>query len=90
MHARNTADRQPLVRGSKVSFVYEPDEKGGKATEVVVEEAAEAPVDETVRETGTVKVQHGFISARPGRYSVLGRMLQLRKRLRSDATAMAS
>lgn len=57
VHARDNVDRQALVPGSKVSFLYEPDEKGGKAKEVVVEEMAEADgFDEAPRETGTVKV----------------------------------
>ena len=57
VHARNTADRQALIPGSKVSFVYEADEKGGKAKEVTVEEMADAAVpEEGLREMGTVKV----------------------------------
>ena len=34
------ADRQALVPGSRVSFVYELRETGGKALEVIVEELA--------------------------------------------------
>ena len=50
-------DRQALIPGSKVSFIYEADEKGGKAKEVAVEEMANAAVqDEGPREMGTVKV----------------------------------
>lgn len=57
VHARDTADRQALIPGSKVSFVYETDEKGGKAKDVAVEEMSEATVlDEGPREMGTVKV----------------------------------
>ena len=57
VHARDTADRQALTPGSKVSFVYETDEKGGKAKDVAVEEMAEAiAMDEGPREMGTVKV----------------------------------
>ncbi|KAL9071982.1 MAG: hypothetical protein Q9161_003914 [Pseudevernia consocians] len=51
VHARDTADRQALTPGSKVSFVYEPDERGGKAKDVTVEEMAEAVMlDEGPRE----------------------------------------
>lgn len=39
--------------GSKVSFVYEYDEKGGKAKEVLIEEAVIE--DESAREMGTIK-----------------------------------
>lgn len=50
-------NRQALIPGSKVSFFYEADEKGGKAKEVAVEELGEAAVlDEGPREMGTVKV----------------------------------
>ena len=52
-HSRETPDRAGLVPGSKVSFVYENDEKGGKAKEVLIEEAAVE--DESVREMGTIK-----------------------------------
>lgn len=63
VHARDTADRQALIPGSKVSFIYEADEKGGKAKYVAVEEMAEAiMLDEGPRETGTVKVR---LSASP-------------------------
>ncbi|KAF6230560.1 hypothetical protein HO173_011097 [Letharia columbiana] len=56
VHARDTADRQALIPSSKVSFIYEADEKGGKAKEVSIEEMAEAVVsDEGPRETGTIK-----------------------------------
>lgn len=56
VHARDTVNRQALIPGSKVSFFYEADEKGGKAKEVAVEEMAEAVVlDEGPREMGTVK-----------------------------------
>lgn len=55
---RDTADRQALIPGSTVSFVYEADERGGKAKNVAVEEMAEAVVfDEGLREMGTVKVR---------------------------------
>ena len=54
-HARNCPDRAPLTPGSRVSFVFEPDNKSGKATEVQIEEAA-AKEDKAVRETGTIKV----------------------------------
>ena len=58
VHASDTADRQALVPGSKVSFTYEADEKGGKAREVVVEDMAEAAVfDQGPREMGTIKVR---------------------------------
>ena len=57
VHARDTADRQALIPGSKVSFIYEADEKGGKAKEVTVEEMADsAGLDQGSREMGTVKV----------------------------------
>ncbi|CAF9919882.1 MAG: hypothetical protein ALECFALPRED_001331 [Alectoria fallacina] len=56
VHARDTADRQALIPGSKVSFVFEADEKSGKAKEVLFEEMAEKVVlDEGPRERGTVK-----------------------------------
>ena len=56
VHARNTTNRQALIPGSKVSFIYKADEKGGKAIEVAVEEMAEPiVVDEGPREMGTVK-----------------------------------
>ena len=65
VHARNTTGRQALVPGSKVSFIYETDEKGGKAVEVAVEEMAEPiVVDEGPREIGTVKAS---LSAFPSR-----------------------
>lgn len=58
VHARDTVDRQALIPGSKVSFVFEIDDKGGKAKEVAVEEIAKAVVlDEGPREMGTVKVR---------------------------------
>lgn len=58
VHASDTADRQALVPGSKVSFIYETDEKGGKAREVDIEEMGEhALLDEGPRETGTVIVR---------------------------------
>ena len=57
VHARDTTDRQALIPGSKVSFIFEADAKGGKAKEVSVEEMAEAVVlTEGPREMGTVKV----------------------------------
>ena len=57
VHARNTADRQALIPGSKVSFIYAADEKGGKAKEVTAEEMTKAIVlEEGPREMGTVKV----------------------------------
>ena len=40
-HVRELGGVKSLVPGSKVSFHYEPDEKGGKAKQVVVEEAIE-------------------------------------------------
>lgn len=40
-HARETPGRSGLVAGSKVSFVYESDEKGGKARHVQVGETVE-------------------------------------------------
>lgn len=40
-HVSQTPDRQGLIKGSKVSFVYQEDEKGGKALQVQIEEAAE-------------------------------------------------
>lgn len=40
-HSRETPDRQGLTKGSKVSFLYEFDEKGGKALQVQIEQAAE-------------------------------------------------
>lgn len=58
VHARDTVDRQALIPGSKVSFTYEADEKGGKAKDVAVEEIAESvTLDEAPREMGTVKVR---------------------------------
>lgn len=58
VHARDTVNRQALIPGSKVSFFYEADEKGGKAKDVAVEEMAEAvELDEAPREMGTVKVR---------------------------------
>ena len=38
---RELGGLKSLVPGSKVSFYYEPDEKGGKAKQVFVEEAVE-------------------------------------------------
>lgn len=56
-HARDTFDHQALIPGDKVSFIYESDEKGGKAREVTVEERAEADAfNEGPRETGKVVV----------------------------------
>ena len=52
-HQRETPDRAGLIAGSKVSFIYESDEKGGKAREVLIEEAVLG--DDSVREMGTVK-----------------------------------
>ena len=40
-HVRDLAGIKALVPGSKVSFVFEDDEKTGKAKEVQVEEAVE-------------------------------------------------
>ena len=40
-HARETPGRLGLVAGSTVSYVYEHDDKGGKAVQVQVEEAVE-------------------------------------------------
>lgn len=40
-HARDLSGIKVLVPGSKVSFVFEEDEKGGKAKEVQVEEAVD-------------------------------------------------
>ena len=58
VHASDTIDRQALVPGSKVSFTFETDGKGGKAKDVVVEDMAEAVVmDEGPREMGTIKVR---------------------------------
>lgn len=57
VHARDTVDRKALISGSKVSFIYEPDEEGGKAREVAVEEMAEATaLNEGPREMGKVMV----------------------------------
>ena len=62
VHVRDITDRQALVPGSKVSYVYEADEKGGKAKEVAIEEMAETVVlDEGPREMGKVKV--GFTAS---------------------------
>ena len=52
-HSRETPNRTALVPGSKVSFVYESDERGGKAKELLIEEAAVE--DDSAREMGTVK-----------------------------------
>ncbi|KAL9132630.1 MAG: hypothetical protein Q9175_006194 [Cornicularia normoerica] len=57
VHARETAGRQALIPGSQVSFIYEADEQGGKAKEVIVVELTEATVlEEGPRETGAVKL----------------------------------
>ena len=54
---RDTIDQQALIPGSKVSFIYEADDKGGKAKEVAVEEMAEAALSgDAPREMGTVMV----------------------------------
>lgn len=72
VHASDTTDRQALVPGSKVSFTYEADEKGGKARGVAVEDMAEAVLfDEGPREMGTIKrwnadKGYGFISRTNG------------------------
>lgn len=52
-HVRELPGLKSLVAGSKVSFCYEPDEKGGKAKEVFVEEAVEEV--EQVREVGPIR-----------------------------------
>ena len=52
-HSRETPDRAGLTPGSKVSFIYENDEKGGKAKEVLIEEAVIE--DDSTRELGTIK-----------------------------------
>ena len=52
-HSRETPNRAPLVAGSKVSFIYESDEKGGKAKNVLIEEAVVE--DDSAREMGTIK-----------------------------------
>lgn len=58
VHASDTTGRQALIPGSKVSFTFEADEKGGRAREVAVDEMAEAVVfDEGPREMGTIKVR---------------------------------
>lgn len=61
-HIRETPGRAALTPGSKVSFMYEYDEKGGKARDVQIEEAA-FEVEE-VREMGTVKVFLRYLSSR--------------------------
>lgn len=53
-HARDLQGIKALVTGSKVSFVFQEDEKGGKAKEVVVEEAVEEP--EQIREVSRFPV----------------------------------
>lgn len=68
-HNRETPNRAALVPGSKVSFVYESDEKGGKAKEVLIEEAVVE--DNSAREMGTIKRWNaekgfGFISRANG------------------------
>lgn len=68
-HNRETPNRAALVPGSKVSFVYESDEKGGKAKEVLIEEAVIE--DDSAREMGTIKRWNaekgfGFISRANG------------------------
>ena len=68
-HNRETPNRAALVPGSKVSFVYESDEKGGKAKEVLIEEAVIE--DNSAREMGTIKRWNaekgfGFISRANG------------------------
>ncbi|KAF6231745.1 hypothetical protein HO173_010047 [Letharia columbiana] len=52
-HNSETPNRAALVPGSKVSFVYESDEKGGKAKQVLIEEAVVE--NDSAREMGTVK-----------------------------------
>ena len=52
-HKRETPGRVALVPGSKVSFVYESDEKGGKARKVLIEEAVVE--DDSAREMGQIK-----------------------------------
>ncbi|KAL9133125.1 MAG: hypothetical protein Q9175_005696 [Cornicularia normoerica] len=68
-HNREIPDRTALIVGSKVSFIYKDDEKGGKAKEVLVEEAA--VVHDLAREMGTIKRWNaekgfGFISRANG------------------------
>ena len=68
-HNRETPNRAALVPGSKVSFVYESDEKGGKAKEVLIEEAVIE--DNSAREMGKIKRWNaekgfGFISRANG------------------------
>ena len=38
VHAYDVVDQQELIPGSKVSFIYEPDETSGKAIKVAVED----------------------------------------------------
>lgn len=52
-HNRETPDRAALVPGSKVSFVFEIDEKGGKARGVLIEEAVVE--NDSAHEMGTIK-----------------------------------
>lgn len=49
-HARETPGRSGLTAGSTVSYVYESDEKGGKAVRVQVEKAVEE--SSAMREVG--------------------------------------
>lgn len=68
-HSRETPDRAALVAGTKVSFLYEIDDKGGKARNVLIEEAVVE--DESAREMGTIKRWNaekgfGFISRATG------------------------
>lgn len=68
-HNCETPDRAALVAGTKVSFLYEIDDKGGKAKNVLVEEAVVE--DDSAREMGTIKRWNtekgfGFISRANG------------------------
>ena len=85
-HASACPNRAPLIQGSKVSFVFESDDKGGKAKDVQVEEAATEAVDGP-RETGTIKVLHYRRNPRSPTIRALAKLfliteLECRQRLR--------
>ncbi|KAL6721650.1 hypothetical protein ACLMJK_000754 [Lecanora helva] len=70
-HASDCPGRLALAPGSKVSFVFETDAKGGKAKEVQIEEAAAEADFSGARETGTIKTWNaekgfGFVGRSSG------------------------
>lgn len=54
--------------GSKVSFIFEADDRTGKATKVKIEEAA-TKQEEGPRETGTIKVRSRRLTVLQSRLS---------------------